>query len=233
MDEPKYREIAADLESKVRSGEMKAGQRLPSDAELGAIYAASRNTVRQATQFLLTRGVLEKQPSGATLVRKKIDPFRTIVSADTGFGGFEGPAYASDIAARNRRPAVTTPRVEIQEASAAIADELGLGQGVPVIIRHQERFIDDELWSLQTSYYPMTFVERGAAQLLAVRDIAGGIRQYLAETLGIEEIGSYDTMTVRAPNAGEADAFNLPHDGRIAVFDAPGSGLTPPGSPSG
>ena len=167
---------------------------------------------------MLTRGVVEKQPSGATLVRKKIDPFRTVVSAETGFGGFEGAAYASDLAASNRRPALTMPRIEIQSASEDIAAALGLDQGAAVVVRHQERLIDDELWSMQTSYYPMTFVERGATKLLAVEDIKEGTRQYLVGAIGVQEIGSHDTMTVRAPTPGEAARFGLPGDGHIAVF---------------
>jgi GntR family transcriptional regulator len=228
LAEPKYREIAADLESKIRSGEFAAGERLPSDADLADMYGASRNTVRQAVSFLLTRGVVEKS-SGATLARKKIDPFRTVVSAETGFGGFEGAAYASDVQASNRIPKVTTPRVEIQEASGDIATALQLGQGTSVVIRHQERFIDDYLWSMQTSYYPMSFVERGASKLLAVQDIPEGVRQYLDETIGTGEIGSHDTMTVRAPTPGEATAFQLPEDGRIAVFEARQTGIDPHG----
>ena len=231
MAEPKYREIAADLETRIRSGELAAGQRLPSDAELGDEYDASRNTVRQAISFLLTRGVVEKESSGATLARKKIDPFRTVVSADTGFGGFEGAAYASDVQASNRTPKVTTPRVEIQEASGEVAVALELSQGDSVVIRHQERYIDDDLWSMQTSYYPMTFVDRGASKLLAVQDIEQGTRQYLDKTIGVREIGSDDTMTVRAPTPGEAASFRLPEDGRIAVFETRQTGIDPKGRP--
>ena len=219
MGEPKYREIAADLEHKIKSGNLEAGQRLQSDSDLGDEYEASRNTIRQAIQFLLTRGVVEKQPGGGTLVRKNIDPFRTVIDAQTGFAGFEGAAYASDVQASNRRPRSATPRVEIQEASGDIAKALALDEGAEVVIRHQERFIDDELWSMQTSYYPMAFVEQGATRLLAVKDISEGTRRYLDETIDVKEIGSHDTMKVRAPTQGEAAAFNLPEDGRIAVFE--------------
>ncbi len=231
MDEPKYREIATDLQSKIKSGELASGQRLPSDADLGGTYNASRNTVRQAIQFLLTRGVVEKHPGGATLVRNKIDPFRVVVSPDTGFGGFEGAAYASDVQASNRTPKVTTPRVEIQEASGGIADVLQLNEGAAVVIRHQERFIDDNLWSIQTSYYPMSFVEQGARKLLAVSEIAEGTRQYLDASIGVKEIGSRDTMTVRAPEPGEAASFRLPEDGRIAVFETRQTGIDRQGRP--
>ena len=231
MAEPKYREIAADLESKIRTGQLAAGQRLPPDAELGQMYDASRTTVRQAIQFLLTRGVAEREPGGATLVRKNIDAFRTIVNAGTGFSGFEGAAYASDVQAGNRRPAVTIPRVQIQVASRDIATALGLDEGAAVVIRHQERFIDDDLWSMQTSYYPMTFVEQGASELLAVKDITEGTRRYLEEAIAVKEIGSHDTMTVRAPSPDEAETFRLPPDGRIAVFETRQIGVDAHGLP--
>lgn len=230
-DESKYREIAADLEHKIKSGDLVAGQRLPSDSDLGDQYDASRNTVRQAIQFLLTRGVVEKKPGGGTLVRKNIDPFRTVISAETGFAGFEGAAYASDVEASNRSPRSATPRVEIQEAFGDIAEELGLDEGAEVVIRHQERFIDEELWSMQTSYYPMAFVEQGATRLLAVKDIAEGTRRYLDEAIGVQEIGSHDTMTVRAPTPGEATRFGLPEDGRIAVFETRQMGVDPSHKP--
>ena len=88
-----------------------------------------------------------------------------------------------------------------------------------MVIRHQERFIDDDLWSMQTSYYPMTFVEQGASKLLAVKDITEGTRSYLEEAIGVKEIGSHDTMTVRAPSPDEAETFRPSPDGRIAVFE--------------
>ena len=225
-DEPKYRAIAAALEDKIQSGELTAGERLPSDADLGAEYKASRNTVRQAIQFLLTQGVVEKEPSGATVVRKKIDPFRTVVSAETGFGGFEGAAYASDVEASNRRPAVTS-RASRSGSSRDDRRCTRRKQGIAVVVRHQERIIDDELWSMQTSYYPMSFVEQGATKLLAVEDLKEGTRHYLAKAIGVQEIGSRDTMTVRAPTPGEADRFGLPEDGRIAVFETRQTGVDP------
>jgi hypothetical protein len=62
MHEPKkYREIASDLERKIKAGELLPGARLPSDAELGEIYTASRNTVREAVRLLVSRGLAEKR----------------------------------------------------------------------------------------------------------------------------------------------------------------------------
>jgi Bacterial regulatory proteins, gntR family len=37
--------------------------------------------------------------------------------------------------------------------------------------RHQRRDIDDTPWSLQTSFYPMTFLKRGVGNLTRAADI--------------------------------------------------------------
>jgi GntR family transcriptional regulator len=214
----KYREVAADLERRIDSGELAEESKLPPDSELTSHYGVSRNTVREAVRFLVTRGLVQKRPGEGTVVRKK-NPFRTVVSKETGFGGFEGAAYASEAISQNRTPQVTTPKVELQVATGQIAAELELKEGKTVVIRHQQRFIDGELWSIQTSYYPKEFVDRGADDLLAVKDIEGGTRQYLRDKIQVREIGSYDTMRVRAPDPDEAASFKLPDDGSIAVFE--------------
>ena len=43
--------------------------------------------------------------------------------------------------------------------------------------------------------------------------------QYLADTLGLRQVGYRDWITVRTPNAAEAGFFNLSLDGRVAVYE--------------
>ena len=91
--------------------------------------------------------------------------------------------------------------------------------GTEVISRHEKRFIDDTPWSMQTSYYPMEFVERGAGRLLRSQDIDEGTTQYLRESIGIKQVGYRDWITVRAPNVIEVEFFKLPPDGRVSVYE--------------
>jgi GntR family transcriptional regulator len=63
------------------------------------------------------------------------------------------------------------------------------------------------------------FADRGADRLRRPRNIEGGAVQYLRETLGIKQVGYRDTITVRVPNAIEADFFKVPTDGRIAMYE--------------
>src|ERR1035438_1859327 len=106
---------------------------------------------------------------------------------------------------------------EIQKASGEVAARLRIGEGTELISRHERRFIDNTPYSLQTSFYPMELVERGAVQLIRADNIAQGTVQYLRDALQIEQVGYRDWLTVRAPNATEADFFRLAQDGRVPM----------------
>ena len=208
------------------------GSQLPTELDLREKYDASRNTVRDAVKWLMNRGLVETRPGQGTFVVGKIDPFVTPLSTgvETGFGG-ENAAYASEVAARRRTPTVTAPRVEIQQAEGVVASELRVEHGSAVIRRHQQRYIDDTLWSLQTSFYPMRFLEQGATMLIQAQNIETGVVHYLEEKLGIKQAGWRDKITVRSPDQNEAAFFKLPEDGRVAVFEVLETGFDEQGQP--
>ena len=224
MADPMYRKIADDLRHKIESGVLGHGDQLPTELELREQYDASRNTVRDAVKLLITRGLIETRPGQGTFVVAKIDPYVTILTGDPDKGGDEeGPVYVKGTreAGRGgqRKPASTEPRVEIQKTGGAGAEELQVADGTTVVSRHQERYIDDTPWSLQTSFYPIALATNGAEKLLAAENIAQGAVDYLREAIGLKQAGYRDTITVRAPNTTEASFFKLPDDGRVAVFE--------------
>lgn len=55
----RYQEIADDLRNRLGGGEFPAGRLLPSEAELGSAYEASRVTIRKALEVLRAEGVVE------------------------------------------------------------------------------------------------------------------------------------------------------------------------------
>jgi GntR family transcriptional regulator len=216
-----YRQIAEDLREQIESGGLQPGQQLRTEIELREHYGASRNTVRDAIKWLTTLGLVETRPGQGTFVVEKIDPFVTTLSGDakTGVGGDEGASYLSEVRERNRKASASPLQVEIQEASGDVASGLWITKGTEVISRHERRFIDGTPWSMQTSYYPMEFADRGAERLRSARNISEGTVQYLADTLHIHQVGYRDWITVRAPNASEADFFKLPQDGRVPMYE--------------
>jgi GntR family transcriptional regulator len=232
MADPMYRQIAEDLRRQIESGELAPGQQLLTELELREKYSASRNTVRDAVKSLITRGLAETRPGQGTFVIEKITPFVITMSPGgvTSSDG-EGPAYIQEVAARRRQAAVGDPRIEIQQADRQGAAELQLEAGAPVVSRHQQRFIDDIPWSLQTSFYPMGLVERGATRLIQAGDITDGTVDYLSKALGIKQAGYRDTITVRAPHNAEAAFFRLPDDGRISIIETRRTAFDEQGTP--
>lgn len=220
MPDPLYRRIADSLRQEIESGKLRAGQQLPTEFELVDAWSTSRSTIREAIKLLVTRGLVEARPGQGTFVGKKITRVTTDLSATHDLGTGDEAQYYIDVRRQHRTPRSTMPRVEIQPASELVAGELKLASGSQVVSRHQQRYVDDEPYSLQTSFYSMELVTgRGARRLIEAADITEGTIQYLRDELGIAQVGYRDVITVRTPNSTETAFFRLPEDGRIAVFE--------------
>src|ERR1700694_3603497 len=123
MADPMYRQIADDLRLQIEEGSLPPGHQLRTELELREKYNASRNTVRDAVKWLITRGLVETRPGQGTFVVEKIYPFVTTLTDDpeTGLGGGEGVVYIAEVEAGRRRPAISDPRVEMQQADLTVA----------------------------------------------------------------------------------------------------------------
>jgi GntR family transcriptional regulator len=145
-------------------------------------------------------------------------------------GSLEGSiTYLSEVNESHRKPRVTTPKVEVQTPSVEISRRLRVAPSTHVVSRHESRYIDGIPWSLQTSFYPMDFITKGATRLLMAEDIPEGAVQYLAETIGIQQIGYRDWITARVPDTTEQSFFGLAHD--ATVFEIFRTGFDQTGTP--
>ena len=236
MAEPMYKRVAEDLRGRIESGEIAPGSKLPTEVELMDEYgekfgspsggvSISRNTVRDAIKLLATRGLVVSRAGKGTFVVRKIDPFVSTLSGSPEVGRetvrymSEVDSYGSEVEASGRKPDVTVPRVEVQRASGWVASLLALAEGTMVISRYQERSIDETPWSMQTTFYPMEWVTRGASRLLIAENITDGIIRYVEDVLGVKQVGLHDLITARVANSQESAFFNLPEDGQVAVFE--------------
>jgi GntR family transcriptional regulator len=219
MAGPLYRQIADDVRHRIESGELGEGMQVPTEDQLMAAYHASRNTVRGALKELTTRGLVYTLHGKGSFVSERVSPIVTTLSGDpkTGLGGGEGLVYTAEVAASGRSPTADEPRVEIRKAGPAVAHALRITEGTEVIVRHQNRYVDDRPWSLQTSYYPRDFLQH-APRLLDTGDIEEGTVAYLAKC-GIRQAGYRDAMEVRAPNQEETAYFDLPADRHVQVVE--------------
>lgn len=222
MANPMYRQIAEDLRGRIESGELAPGSQLPTELELRDRYNASRNTVRDAVKWLTNLGLVVTRPGQGTYVVQKIEPYTTTLTGSpkvpTLYGEVDESA-AGETPGKERVFFSTAPQVEIQKATAEIAGRLEVAEGSQIVSRHQKRSIDRTPWSMQTSFYPMGFVLNGADRLIQADDIDIGTVKYLAEKLGLRQVGYRDLIKVRTPDPSETAFFNLPFDGRTNVFE--------------
>ena len=211
---PRYQGIADELRRQIESGELPRESQLPTEVELQKRFSASRNTVRDAVKVLVAELLLETRGREGTFVTRAHVPFVTTLSTDpnTGISGLgeEGSTYPALVRQQDRQNAGSgDPKVAVLECPPQIATRLGIKEGEYVVSRHQERYIEDTVWSLQTSYYPMKWVERGAARLLLPKDIVEGTVEYLASAVSLTQ-GSYrDLLWARQPNDRKRQLFNL------------------------
>jgi GntR family transcriptional regulator len=233
--QPMYQQIAEDLRQQIESGQLPPGGQLPTELELRDTYNASRNTIRDAIRRLISQGLVETRPGQGTFVTRKIDPFVTILSSVRGPQTVESPAdpesaaYLSEVHKSHRKASASVPEIWIQDPSAEVARRLGVTSSTQVVCRQQRRYIDGIPWSLQTSFYPMDFTTKGATRLLMAADITEGAVRYLADTIGVKQVGYRDWITARVPDATEQDFFGISHD--ASVFEVFRTGFDEDGRP--
>jgi GntR family transcriptional regulator len=75
---PLYQQLAELLSRDITSGALEPGARLPSEPELSKRHRIGRPTVRQATELLVKRGLIERRRGSGTFVRpapRRVDLF--------------------------------------------------------------------------------------------------------------------------------------------------------------
>lgn len=75
---PLYQQLAELLSRDVASGKLQVGARLPSEPALARLHGIGRPTVRQATELLVQRGLLERRRGSGTYVQsapRRVDLF--------------------------------------------------------------------------------------------------------------------------------------------------------------
>lgn len=211
----RYQQIAEDLRRRIESREFTTDTPLPSEVELQDQYRVSRNTVREAVKLLVQQHLLETRAGQGTFVTRAIVPFVTTLSTDpkTGIGGGgEGANYPALIREQGREADAGTPEVQVLACPAQIAVRLRIEAEEVVVSRHQKRYIDGTIWSVQTSYYPMKWVQQGAARLLEPKDIPEGAVQHIAKALGLKQVGYRDLISARLPDDSEQSLFKITHN---------------------
>ena len=131
---PRYYQLKEIMRERIRLGEWKPGDLIPSERELGETYGISRMTARQAITDLVNEGLFYREQGKGTFVSQHKITQQLIQL--TGF--------TEDIRARGQRPGTKVLSAEMFPADEATAERLRISQGMLIFRLRRLRLADDE-----------------------------------------------------------------------------------------
>jgi GntR family transcriptional regulator len=190
-----HQRIADELRRRILDGELGLGDPVPSEAQLGGAFGASRGTVRQALTALRTEGLIGGGRGRPPVVRSTVasQPFDTFVSFT---------AWARRL---GRTPGQRTIEVARRGAGADAAGALDLAPGEPVVEVLRLRLLDGRPAMVERA----TFVEPVGRLLFDFDPDRGSIYAHLTEA-GVDLAGARHTFDAVAADGSDADLLGIP-----------------------
>lgn len=232
-DRPLYKQLADRLRARMDAGDIRPGDRLPSESELIADTGMSRATVRRGLQMLVREGRAESKRGDGVYARARIESNRLVLrdpaAANTRFrdlltnaredGGPQGPM----------RPAAESQGFDYRQqilaldevpAPASVAAALEVTAGTLVFVRRRRVSIrpTDSSDALQPAKLADSYIPLAVANdAIRSEDTGPGGLYARIEDQGIRLTRFDEILEFRMPTPSEARRLALP-DG-IPVID--------------
>ncbi len=192
---PLYYQLVEDIRDRIRAGEYRPGQQLPSERELSEQYGISRMTVRQALQYLIREDVLIAQHGVGTFVAEPklaYDPLHAL--------GFTEAMMQRGAAASSR-----VIEQAVVPAPPRIAVQLGLVEGEAVIKIVRLRLSDGVPVLLETVHVPHALFPG-----LEEADMTHqSLYRLMHEAYGVRLHGAQHTLEAVLANDYESELFDI------------------------
>lgn len=213
---PVYLQLEIILTERIRSGELKAGSRLPSESELAAEFKVSRSTVRKALDRLAADGLIVKWPGKGSYVsaeRLKMTP--TSLS------------FSQQMIAAGHSVSTKVLLRKVIPAPEPIAQALGLPPGGRVVYFRRLRILDGEPVAIHTTFLPYPQYEQVTIEKL---EQTQSLSQVMEEVAGVRVVSSRDVLSVIQADATDASLLNIPPNSPVVLVR--GVGYTLAGIPA-
>lgn len=129
---PAYHQLARILRERIMSGELRPGDRISSEVELGEEYGLSRITVRKAISLLSDEGLLRgERGRGTFVIKPKVDG-----------GLFLIPDFHEEMRTQGIATRGSLLSVKAVKAGRMVADKLGIRKGRKVL--YLERVLEGD-----------------------------------------------------------------------------------------
>ena len=208
-DEPRYKQIAKEYRKRIIDGELKDGEKLPSEAQLCEIHDVSPITARSAMRLLREWGFANGIRGKGVFVRRlhkltRIAPMRY-------FRGQEARTYVREAEAANVAMKVEH-KTTTTTAPAKIAERLGINEGDPVTCTRYFIRMGDPLQPVTSSYAWEPLAITGGTDIelphegpYADKGVVDRFREIKLFINQVEEV-----LDIRTPTIEEAKLLDMP-----------------------
>jgi GntR family transcriptional regulator len=193
---PRYHQLKEILREKIRSGEWKPGDIIPSERELSENYGISRMTTRQAITDLVNEGVFyREQGKGTFVTRHKITQQLMRL---TGF--------TEDIRARGQQPSTKVLVAEMRSATEVVAEKLRISVGQLVFCIQRLRLADGEPLAIELSHINF----KGCEKLLEEDLEQNSLYRLLESKYGVPPMEAEQELEAGLAGTEEAMLLKIP-----------------------
>ncbi|MER7956859.1 GntR family transcriptional regulator [Streptomyces sp. NPDC096030] len=206
--QPPSRRIAEDLRRQIESGELRSGDKLPSERALAERYGAARNTAREAVRLLAEQGLVTAKHGSGVFVREPQRLFRfgsdrySMKNRETGLTPFRLEAQRQGKVAR-----IDVVSIEREQPPRDVAERLQVpADEASVVHRENHYFADDEPVQIVSTF--LRWDEAQGTRLMQPKTGKDGIYGRLEE-LGHVMTRVRDEISTRMPTPEEAAVLDL------------------------
>ncbi|HXP21468.1 MAG TPA: GntR family transcriptional regulator [Streptosporangiaceae bacterium] len=225
--EPVYLRVLEDLRSRIRSGLLGPGARIPSRNAIITNYGVGETAAKHALQVLATEGLIEARPGSGSYVRKV--PAARFLEHDrlefpgSPFGVQETVTISGD---RTDEPVQTMARrlawehqTEQAPAPPRIAERLGLAGAAATMVTRYLLTSDGEPVQLAVSYEPAELTAGTAVAVPEQGPLAGrGVIERM-RSIGVLVDEVVEELSVRPSLRAEASALAIPAGAAVLVIE--------------
>ncbi|MDQ1293066.1 MAG: hypothetical protein QG608_947 [Actinomycetota bacterium] len=196
--DPPYKQVVDDIRTRITTGELREGDRVPSARQIMREWGISIATATKVHAALRSEGLTRSVTGISTVVAATARP------------------TAKDHMAAIRTTGRIYPRgdhAEIKESASVpappdVADALGIEPGAMVIRRHRVTYRENRPLSASTSWFDGGLAET-APLLLETKRIPEGTPGYIERKTGLRVASGRDVITARTSSEKEAEELGI------------------------
>jgi GntR family transcriptional regulator len=193
----KYKNIVNDIEGKIRSGELKPFDQLPTVVALTKQYHVSRSTIEQVMDELEKRGLVSRKRGSGVYVKK--------VATPTSGTSLNKVTLASDIDIDlEHKPECRVHEFTVMKATGDVRSELGLSEYGFVYYISRSHLHEGTPIDIQYLYYPVEIFRD-----MRLSSAEASIRDWISEAYEVTPDSYHKTLRAVVPTEQEAEILGV------------------------